>query len=786
MKRNSKLFYFGTYQGTRLRQVPNGIVQFVPTAAQRKGDFSGSKQLVDPVTNQPVPANQIPASRLSPVAQYFNQHIPLPNGPGGQLTFSGSPIRQTDNQFMNKIDYVRGKHQITGRYYFTDFSAPPGIAPLANILAASSAGNQVRVQNVSINHTFTVSPTLLINSTFGLNRQRGGTLSSAPFSYEDAGVHIVGPQDTPLKAPPEMGITVTGGFSFTTNHLGQFDRGDFTIREVVTKVRGAHEFRFGGEAVRISNNLNNTANMSGGWQFNGSLSGVGLADYMFGRASQFKQGGGEFKDLYGTRWGFFVQDNWRVSQRLTLNLGLRWDPYLPPYDRSGRVICYSPFSGLTSKRYPNAPQGFLFGGDPGCPVAGSNPEWTALGPRFGFAYRLTNDGKTSLRGGAGFYYTPTQTNSFNGFADTAPFAGVFILNGADFVDPYGSKGIANPFPANYGPHVPGPDFVFAPANVIASYFPPHFHIPQLFTWSMRLERQLGKDWLISAAYLGNKGTYLSIGMQDNPAVYIPGVDANGQPLSTVANTQQRRVVPINGAVSRVDSGGNSEYDALQLNVEKRFGKGFSVLTNYSWSKMPDNASGANPITRRFEHAVSNINIPQNLKFSGIYQEPRLRLTGLADKILNGWEVNSILTWQSGFPLTVTSGVDNSLTGIGSDRADVVGSRSAQLSYSRPHGVEILHWFDTTKFTKNAMGTFGSAGRNTLQGPRFFNTDFGLMKGTSIHERMKVQFRAEFFNLFNNVNFMLPNATISSAQAGQITSVITDSERIIQFGLKLNF
>src|SRR6266404_3698426 len=159
-----------------------------------------------------------------------------------------------------------------------------------------------------------------------------------------------------------MGITVTGGFSFTTNHLGQFDRGDFTIREVVTKIQGPHEFRFGGEAIRLTNHLDNTANMSGGWQFNGQLSGLGVADFMLGRASQFKQGGGEFKDLKGTRWGFFAQDNWRV-------------------------ICFAPNSGLTSKRYLNAPLGFLYGGDPGCPVAGSDANWGNLGPRLGIAYR---------------------------------------------------------------------------------------------------------------------------------------------------------------------------------------------------------------------------------------------------------------------------------------------------------------------------------------------------------------------------------------------------------------
>ncbi len=361
----NKLFYFGTYQGTRLRQVPNGQVQFVPTEAQRNGDFSSyGKQLLDPVTGKPLPGNQVPASQLNPVSLYFLKYIPLPNGPGGQLTFPGTLIKQTENQFMNKIDYVVGRHQLSGRYFFTDFSAPSEI-PKLNLLSASSAGNQVRVQNISINHTFTVTPTLLVNSTFGLNRQRGGSLSSAPFSYHDAGINILGPQDTPLRAPPEMGITVTGGFSFTTNHLGQFDRGDFTIREVVTKIQGSHEFRFGGEALRLTNHLNNTANMSGGWQFNGQLSGLGVADFMLGRASQFKQGGGEFKDLKGTRWGFFAQDNWRVNQRLSLNLGLRWDPYLPPYDRQGRVICFAPNSGLTSKRYPNAPLGFLYGGDPG-------------------------------------------------------------------------------------------------------------------------------------------------------------------------------------------------------------------------------------------------------------------------------------------------------------------------------------------------------------------------------------------------------------------------------------
>jgi len=374
--------------------------------------------------------------------------------------------------------------------------------------------------------------------------------------------------------------------------------------------------------------------------------------------------------------------------------------------------------------------------------------------------------------------TSSVTRRENDARPLMPFGGVFIVNGVAFEDPYGSIGLTNPFPANFGPRLPPADFVFSPNNVIASYFTRDFRIPQLLTWNVRLERQLGKDWMMSAAYLGNKGTYLSVGVQENPALYVPG--------ATVGNTQQRRVYPMHGGITRIDAGANSDYNALQLNVEKRFGKGFSVLSNYTWSKSLDTASGTNPFTRRFERGITNNSIPQNVKFSGIYQVPRFRFSGVADRLLNGWELNSILTWQSGFPFTVTSGTDNSFTGIGSDRADFIGGGSAQLSDSRPHGEQILQWFDTTKFTKNAVGTFGNAGRNILRGPRYFNTDFGLVKGTKITERVNLQFRAEFFNLFNNVNFQLPTSNVSSAQVGRITSVIPDSQRILQFGLKLLF
>jgi len=782
--KKNKLFYFGTYQGTRVRNAPSGIVAFVPTAAQRNGDFSGSKQLMDPLTQQPVPGNQIPATSLSPVSQYFLKNIPLPNGPAGQLTFQGAPVRQTDDQFMIKLDYVMGKQQISGHYFYTNFNAPVVSVP-GNVLADPSSGNHVKVQSVALNHTFTASPTFLFNTTFGYNQQTGGSLSSAPFSFHDAGSSILGPQDSSIKAPPELSLSVSGGFSISTNHFGLFDRGDYAIREVVTKILGSHELKFGGEAVRLYNQLNNTYQMAGNFSFNGQLSNVGLADFMFGQASSFTQGGGEFKNLKGTKWGFFAQDDWKAAPRLTLNIGLRWDPYFPYYDRDGRVVCFSPNSGQKSVRYPNAPSGFLYGGDPGCPTAGTNANVANIEPRLGFAYRLTQDGKTSLRGGAGIYYTPIATSGyFNGPSDTAPFASTFTLSSVSFQDPYASKGLANPFPTSFGPTIPPSTFVFAPLQSIVNYFPIDYHVPGLYTWSLRLERQIAKDWVASAAYVGNKGTANDIGLQQNPAVYVPGA-------STVANTQSRRLYPIVGPVSYAWEGGNSEYEGLQLAVEKRFSRGLTLIASYTRSKNTDNQSGTNPFNVHNEHALSAFDVPNNLKISGVWQLPGPK-TGMLGKLLGGWEIDPIVTRQSGFPFSITSGVDNSFSGVGSDRADYLGGGSPQLSYSRSHGQEVLQWFDTSRFKANAAGTFGNSGRDILRGPRFFNTDLGIFKATKVTERINLQFRAEFFDIFNNVNFQPPNSNVSSATVGRITSVVVDnfglpnSERIIQLGLKLTF
>jgi hypothetical protein len=788
-----KLFYFATYQGTRLRSAGAGNVAFVPTQPERTGDFSAlcgsfdaggnctdpnGVQLVDPTNgNAKIPFNQLP--RIDPVAQFFLQHIPLPNGGGNILNFLGPPQVQNEDEVMGKLDYSLGKnHRFSGHYFQTYFRQPPASAQ-QNLLAADSNGNHVRVQNVAVNHTYTKSPTLLFNSWFGWELQTGGSLSGAPFGLADAGMNVA------QTKPAELSVFVNNYFSINTNHNGDFDRGDTTIRENVTLVRNRHELRFGGELVRLQNHLRNEYLQNANIGTLNALSGDNLADFTLGVLSYFQQGGGEFKDLHGEKYSLYVNDIWRANPKLSLNAGLRWDPYLPYLEEKGRVVCFQP--GAPSQRFPNAPLGMTFGGsnhDPGCPKAGAEAGLGNFAPRLGFAYRPGGDDKTSIRGGAGYYYAPPETVGFNTFVDAAPFSPQFFFSTASLTDPYGSNGLANPFPVNYAPRLPGANSSFILPTAIYAVFQRTYHITLVTAWNLTLERQLGEDWLFRSAYVGNKGTFL-YGTSDqkplrelNPAVYMPG--------ATHDNTQQRRLYPQFSTVGYISSSNNSHYNALQTTLEKRMSRGLSILGNWTWARGIDDYGWADPFNRHFDYGLSDDDIHHNFKLSSVWDLPKTSFTGAAGKVLNGWEVTSIISWRGGFPYSIVDSSDNSFSGVGRDRADLVGSlRAAVLSSSRRHAQLVQEWFNPTVFADNAVGTFGNSGKNILRGPRFFETDLGLMKTTQITERTSAQFRAEFFNAFNNVNFSRPHNDIRDPQVAQITG-LDGKPRILQFALKLMF
>jgi len=318
-------------------------------------------------------------------------------------------------------------------------------------------------------------------------------------------------------------------------------------------------------------------------------------------------------------------------------------------------------------------------------------------------------------------------------------------------------------------------------------------LPVIALWNLTLERQIGTSWLARAAYVGNKGTHLfgtadqESGLREgNPAIYVPG-------QSTVDNEQSRRLYPNFGHVGIIDSAINSHYHSLQLTVEKRLSHGLTLLANYAWSKelngfAPVGAyySSTNPFDRHFDYGLSDDDVAHAFKFSAVYQLPHIAAGGPAGKLVNGWGLSTIVRWQGGFPFTIFSGYDNSFSGVNEDRADFTGSNlhEAKLSSGRSHGELVDKWFNTSLFQPNAPGTFGNTGKNILRGPRTFATNLALVKDTKITEKANVQFRAEAFNVFNNVNFADPDHTQADGQFGQITGA--RDPRILQFALKVMF
>jgi len=804
-----KLFFFGSYQGTRTRTAPNGNIVFVPTQPERSGNFgdlcstydsSGSctdpngTQLINPNTGANIPYNNLTAAglTLSTAAQNLLKYIPLPNSGGQELNYLGAAANTNENQFLAKIDYAFGKHHFSGHYFYTKFIEPATPMVNNNILTIQSNANQVRVQTVAVNDAYTVSPNLLFNTWFGWNKQDGGYITGVPFSANALGSKIA------PSPSPQLTILVDGYFDIIGPNVGAYNRGDQTLREVVTWIKGRHQLTLGGEMLRVVAPISNQYLQGGSFEFGGGFTGNNLADFMLGDVSFFQQGGGIYANITGYNLSSFIQDNWQATPRLTLSGGLRWQPLLPYTDSHNRLPCFEP--GKQSTRYPNAPLGLLFAGEPGCPKGTFYRSLDVFAPRLGFAYRLTNDGKTSIRGGAGYYFQPPETLAYQDDAGVPPFAPIITLptgsQPASFDDPYGAAGIPNPFPQDFGPSLPPSNFQFPLPATLAYFFPLHFKMPEITIWNLILERQLGENFVIKAAYFGNKGTHL-FGTSDQQ----PMPDINAGIYSLGGN----RPYPNFGPIGMMDSSYNSNYNSLQLTIEKRMSHGLSFLADYTWSKALDDFSESvnsesfyqtNPFDRNFNYGPSTTNIPDAIHISGIWQVPHFKLRGAAGKLLNGWAVAPLLTWRSGFPFSIMCGCDNALTGDGNtDRANFAPGATvatAKLDPNRPHSALIQEYFNIAAFTQSTPGTFGNTGKNILIGPGMFDTDIAVLKDTKINERFTLQFRAEAFNAFNNVNFGQPDdfwsdslAAGGSGTFGQITSTSTDP-RIMQFALKLLF
>jgi hypothetical protein len=468
-----------------------------------------------------------------------------------------------------------------------------------------------------------------------------------------------------------------------------------------------------------------------------------------------------------------------VQSRLSLNLGLRWDPFIPYTDVNNRLACYRP--GQKSTVYVNAPAGALFPGDSGCPAGGYDAAWRTFGPRLGLAYDPFGDGRMSVRAGYGVFFDRPNTISTNSLANQGPFGTVVSFPGDftnDLVTPYAGR--VNPFPADPF-NVPKDAAFVLPHNMFS--YDPEMRNGTLHSWNVTVEREIFPTYLARAAYAGSAGRNLTILREVNAAVYASG--------ATTATTNQRRpLFPNFGSIVSNEPTGRSRYHSVQLTLDKRFAHGFSVLSSYTLSKAMDHSSenkqtGAvqtNPFDLEFDWGPANFDRRHRWVTSLLYEIPGQVGNPLLDAVASGWSVTGIFLVQSGLPFSVTSGVDNARSGTGGQLADLVAD--ASLPGDRTTADAINQWFNISAFVPNALGTFGNSGRNAFRGPGYQSLDLGLHKTFNAQGRAKVQLRIEAFNLLNDANFDLPTSSQNSGNFGKILTA--GDPRIMQLALRFAF
>jgi hypothetical protein len=764
-------FFFFSYQGTLLRIVPAEVQRIVPTSAQRRGEFT--RAIRDPLTGQNFPNNAVPASRVSPISRFILDNTLPDGGATGRIT-TIVPTPNNDHQTMIRGDHqINSANRLSGRYYRSWAESPAFLNP-ANLLEQSSGGKWFN-ESIVITDTHTLSASVVNQALFSINRTNGYFEPVQPSrSLKDLGINY---HNDPLI---KWDVNIAGYFRINTGDTNGFPRRELQFLDTVRWTRGKHNFSLGGEYGRGQNDIINNFRANGVWDFNGAaqFSGESLADFMLGKFNSLTQGIGEYKNTRFHRMGLFVQDSMKLSRGFTLDLGVRWEPFFPFTDSLDRIAAWRPSEQST--RYPNAPRGVIYAGDPNVGKGSVPSTWGNLGPRLGFAWDVFGDGRTALRGAYGIFFDSFNSIATNSQANQAPFGTVVTVFGNannSFADPW--AGTTNPFPASKTP----------PRETRFPNFSTHFlnaadfKNPYVQSWNLTLEREIPAGFVLRGAYAGSKGTRLMTLREINAAVYAPG--------ATTATTNQRRpFAPALGQTTLVEPVGNSTYHAMQLTAERRFRKGLTILANYQFARSIDDTSAnkgtgqvrTNPNNQGFDKGLSDFHRAHTFTLSSVWDLPIRFENRPAQFALGGWSLNSIVTLYSGQPVNVTSGVDNARTGTGGQRADLIGD--ARLDSGRQRQALITEWLRRAAFAPNTLGTFGNYGRNIFLGPGIATVDLGLGKEFRPNDRLGVTFRFEAFNAFNRVNLGNPVTAQNNGNFMRITSA--GEPRILQLALRLVF
>jgi hypothetical protein len=538
-----------------------------------------------------------------------------------------------------------------------------------------------------------------------------------------------------------------------------------------------HEIKLGGAFLWDHFDQHGSGSSGGTFTFSGSATGNAMADFLLGEANTFAQGSDTVFLGHAPDPSLFFQDDWKVNQKLTLNLGIRWEAYVPW--RAPDLGTFVP--NQQSTVFPGAPSGLVTEGDKGVPNGLINASWHSFAPRVGFAYDLFGNGKTAVRGAFGIFDTRYRTPDDIG--EQQPFTRtISIAKTPNLVTPFAPA--ADPFP--YTPNAQNAVFL---SGATISSFPPNEHtVPYVQQYNLTIQQQFDNNWSAQIAYVGNTLRRFYFLSDINSPVYVPGG------LTTTAGLDARRPyepTPTTyefGIINEYYPESNDSYNSLQTTLTKRLAHSFSFSGSYVWSKAIGftNAGGTAPDAYNIRSARGPLAASVGNRFvaSYIWVSPEIAHWGfLGRQVLSGWQLNGITTLSTGAPYNVTSGVDTNLDGVSTtDRPNLVGNPT--VSGGRSRAAKIAGYINASAFQQVPAGVpYGNVSFDSQTAPPTINTDFSAFKNFAI-EKGTLQFRAELFNLFNYVDLSAPTAVLTSPSFGKISA--DASPRIVQFALRYSF